>query len=84
MSGLENKDTKGYSPYFSNQIIDVVPGNRGVSDSTPPAHQVAWSDVGVGVEVVCDWYLGVLERRSDEADMEVWVSVKGGLWGYGW
>lgn len=56
------------SPNLSDQIVDGVPSDRPVSDRSPPTHQVCGFDVGVGMEVVRNWYFRISERRSDETD----------------
>ena len=58
------------APYLGDEVVDVVPGDAAVGDAPPPAEEVGGEDVAVGVEVVCDGDLVVLEGGRDEADAE--------------
>lgn len=59
------------APYFSNQVVNVIPSDRGVCYPSPPSQKVSRADVCVCMEVVRDRYLVVLEGRRNEAYMEL-------------
>ena len=58
------------APYLGDEVVDVVPGDAAVGDAPPPAEEVGGEDIAVGVEVVGDGDLVVLEGGGDEADAE--------------
>ena len=60
----------GDVPDLCNQVVDFVPGDAAVGDPAPPAEEVGGEDIAVGVEVVGDGDLVVLEGGGDEADAE--------------
>ena len=70
---------KGYEgtgdsvPDLSYQIINGVPSQGSISDTSPPAHEIRWSNVCVGVKVVCNRNLVVFEGRSDETYAELGI-----------
>jgi hypothetical protein len=58
-------------PYFSDQIVNGVPGNWTISDGTPPAHQVGRFYICVCMEMIRDRYFRVSEGRCNETDTEL-------------
>jgi len=60
-------------PDLSYQIINGVPSQGPVSDTSPPAHEVGRSNVCVGVKVVRDGNLIVFEGWSDETYAELGI-----------
>jgi len=55
-------------PDFSDEVVNGVPGDGAISDGTPPAHQVGWFHISVGMEVIRDGYFCIAEGRGDETD----------------
>jgi len=60
-------------PYFCDEVVNGIPCKGTVGDSSPPSHQVCRLYVGMCVEVICNRYFVVLERRRYEANPEQFV-----------
>jgi hypothetical protein len=74
MCEIRNGGDRGASlraPDLGDEVVDGVPGERGVGDGAPPAELVRGLEEGVRVQVVRHGDLRVLERRGHEADADL-------------
>lgn len=60
-----------HQPDFGDQIVYIIPRQRTVGNTPPPAHKVCWGYVRVRMEMTCYRDLVVAKRRSNEADSEL-------------
>lgn len=74
-------------PDFSDEVVNGVPGDRAIRDGAPPAHQVGWFHISVGMEVIRDGYFCIPEGRGNETDAKLgcvrWCGCGKGLNGDG-
>lgn len=68
----------GDRPDFSSKVVNGVPSQWPVSDTSPPPHEICRCNIGMCMEVVRHRYLVVPEGRSYEADLERRVGLAGG------
>ena len=61
------------SPNFCDQVINIIPGDCAVCDTSPPAHAIRREDIAMSMEVVSYGYFVVFPGRSDESNPECFV-----------